>query len=57
MVHKPKLYDPNHWHGRAQEMRAIAEGIKDAFSKATLLEIADEYEVLASRAAARLKAK
>jgi hypothetical protein len=57
MSPKPKLYDPDHWQSRAEELLVIAEGIKDALAKATLLEIADEYEVLASRAEARLKAK
>jgi hypothetical protein len=54
MTYKPKLYDPDHWHNRAEELRVIAEGIKNALAKTTLLEIADEYELLRSRAEARL---
>ena len=52
---QPKLYDPEHWHRRAEELLTIAGETRDASSKATLLQIANEYEILARRADARRK--
>jgi hypothetical protein len=47
------INDPQHWHGRAKEARALAEAIADLEAKFMLLVIADDYERLAQRAEAR----
>jgi hypothetical protein len=50
----PHLNDPEHWRQRAEESRALAERMSDETSKKMMLRIADDYEKLAARAAARL---
>jgi hypothetical protein len=47
--------DPEHWRGCAQEMRRLAEDIKDAATKEMMLRIARDYENLAVRAEERSK--
>ena len=49
------LNDPAHWLQRAEEMRAIAEDMRDLDTRATMLRIADDYERLARRAEERLR--
>jgi len=44
------INDPEHWRKRAEQMRALAQGIKDAQSKITIRRIANEYDKLAERA-------
>jgi hypothetical protein len=52
----PKLIDnPEHWQGRAEEVRALAEQMNDPEAKRTMLRIAESYDRLAVRAADRLK--
>jgi len=41
------IYDPEHWRKRAEEMRSIADNMHDLVARASMLRIADEYEVLA----------
>jgi hypothetical protein len=47
--------DPEHWRGRAEEARAIAEQMQDMPSREAMLRIAKDYERLAKRAEQRLK--
>jgi hypothetical protein len=47
--------DPKYWRDRGEELRAIAEHIKEADAKATILECARDYELLALRAELRLR--
>jgi hypothetical protein len=47
--------DPNHWRDRAKEMRTLAEGFRDQFSKEKILRIAGHYEKLARQAEERSK--
>jgi len=42
--------DARIWAARAEEMRAVAEDMKDPKNKATALRIAADYERLAKRA-------
>jgi hypothetical protein len=52
------LYDAQHWRRRAEEMRAIANGMDPLDrTKAVMLGIAEEYDRLAVRAAERMNGK
>ena len=48
------LNDPEHWRQRAEEARAIVDGIADPEARRTMLGIAQGYERLAQRAEDRL---
>ena len=43
----PKIDDPQFWHSRAEEVRVIAEQIKDDGRRLLMLRIAEDYELLA----------
>ena len=45
--------NPCHWLHRAEEMRALANDMKDDTAKQSLLRLAEEYEKLAKRAEVR----
>jgi hypothetical protein len=49
--------DPGHWRQRATEMRQLAGQSRDPAEKNILLEIADAYDVLATRTEAKLASK
>jgi hypothetical protein len=51
----PSHRDEKHWRDRAAHMRVLAAQMDDAESAAMMLKLADDYDKLADRAAARAK--
>jgi hypothetical protein len=50
----PHFNNPDHWRQRAEETRVLAEQMGDEKSKQMMIKIADDYDKLALRAAARI---
>ena len=50
------LDDPEHWRGRAEEARSVADQLSDAESKRMMLRIVADYERLAEHTKRRVVA-
>ena len=46
---KDIAYDPRHWLNRAEEMRSLAEDMRNEKTKAMMLRMAEDYEKMAAR--------
>jgi hypothetical protein len=57
MAGRSFLNDPEHWHERAEEARTRAHQLDDPLSKSAMLRIAQDYELLAKRAEARVSGR
>lgn len=55
MPRRHLIDDPEFWRSRAEEVRAIADDMKEAEAKAIMDRIADDYERLAKHAETRRK--
>jgi len=53
MAYAHIIDDARHWRARADEMRAVAEEMRDPVNRQTALQIADDYDRLAQRAEER----
>lgn len=47
--------DPPYWRDRAEELRVIAEGLKEPNARDMILACARDYDLLAERAQERLR--
>ncbi len=51
----PVILDASRWRKRAEEMRALAQDVRDPDIKAQMLRVAEDYDHLAERAAERAR--
>jgi hypothetical protein len=54
MANRSFLNDPAHWRDRAEEARTRADQMSDPQCKSAMVRIANDYELLAQRAAERI---
>jgi hypothetical protein len=47
------INEPEYWRARAEEIRALADDMKNPDAQKTMLKVADDYDRLAKRAEAR----
>ena len=57
MPNRKLIDDPEFWRSRAEEVRTIAEEMKDRHGKAIMNRIADDYERLAQHAEQRRRSQ
>jgi len=55
MAHATPINNGQHWRSRAEEMRVVAEDLRDPETRAAALRIAHDYDRLAERAEERSK--
>ena len=53
----PKVDDPGYWHFRAKNTRGLAEDVKEENERGILLNVAEQYEQLASMTEERRRRK
>jgi len=51
------INDPQHWRFRAEEIRTLAEDMKDLVAREMMHRIAGDYDKLAKRAEERLRSE
>jgi hypothetical protein len=57
MPNRKLIDDPEFWRSRAEEVRTIAEEMKDRHGKTIMNRIADDYERLAQHAEQRRRSQ
>jgi predicted Rossmann-fold nucleotide-binding protein len=52
---KVSMNDPKHWRERAEQARALADGLMEPEAKRRMLKLVEDYEEPARRAEKRLR--